>query len=143
MIKHAAILGTLVALLVGGLVYCISPGELQTVWSIARNRISTEAGEVLEATLHRGTKIIDRARAEPAPSRTGRNMRPDPFRPFGPRPASAASGFWIWLKGPQPVAVWISILAIWLAHRYVRKRRFRLAMEERMAISCSKAVRQM
>lgn len=44
MIKHTVALCILVVLLVGAVLHCISPGEVQIVYAVARNRLSTEAG---------------------------------------------------------------------------------------------------
>jgi hypothetical protein len=141
MIKHAALSAILAALLAGALVYCISPGEVQIAWSIARNRISTQASDVQAETLHRG--IIDRVSAQPAVSRAARKIAPDPFRPFASHHTTAPSRFVIWLKGPEAVAVWLSIVAASVAAMFYRKRQFKFAMQQKMAITLSKAVRQM
>ena len=138
MVKHTGVLVILVALLVGGLVYCISPDEAVMAWSIAKSRASSQFDGIVAATLHRGTKAVDRVRAQPAVSHAVRNIRPDPFRPFAPQ-QQTASHFSSWLKGP----VWSSIAALLLAANLFRKRRLKFAMQQKMAITLSKAVRQM
>ena len=50
MLKHAALLGILVVLLVSGLMYTISPGEVMIVYSMARNRMSTQASRSAAST---------------------------------------------------------------------------------------------
>jgi hypothetical protein len=142
MIKHTAVLGLWVALLVGVLVYCISPDEATMAWSIAKNRASSQFDGIVAATLHRGTTGVDQVRAQPAFSQPVRNIRPDPFRPFAPQ-QQTASHFSSWLKGPQVIAVWSSMAALLLAANLFRKKRFKFAMQQKMAITLSKAVRQM
>jgi hypothetical protein len=143
MIKHTTVSGIIVALLVAGLVYCISPGEVETAWSMARNRVSAQATEAPAATLHRGTRAIEEARQSRAAPAVVLRIAPDPFRPFGSRPASPASRVLAWLRGPQAIAAWMAMAALWLAARYAGRKRFSFATQQKMAITLSKAVRQM
>ena len=147
MIKRMAISGVLIGLLVASLLYCISPGEVEVVWSAARHRMSNQVDLILSETSNRGTKAIEQVQKAPVASSTTtgvvRKITPDPFRPFGPNRPSAANGFLVWLRGPEAVAVWLSMVALALAGKYALRRRFRFEAQQRMALTLSKAVREM
>jgi len=72
MIKHTLVLSSLVVVLVGSLMYCISPDEIRIVYAAARSRLSTDVDELLGATRDRGTKLLKEVRAQPGPSRGAR-----------------------------------------------------------------------
>jgi hypothetical protein len=88
-------------------------------------------------TVTRGTRPVAR---DTRLAKDGAKYR---ARPISTVRAAPAIRPWIWLKVQQVVAVWFTIVAVLLALKYIRKRQFQFAMEERMAISLSKAVRQM
>jgi hypothetical protein len=143
MVKHTAVIMILVALLVGGLMYCISPDEATIACSIAKYWASSQFDGIVALALHRGTKGVAQLRAQPAVLHPARNIRPDPFGPFARQQTAAASRSSSWLKGPRAIAVWLSMVVVLLAARRFRKKRFKFAMEQKMAITLSKAVRQM
>jgi hypothetical protein len=123
---------------------------VEIAWSSACNRVSAAADHVLAETLNRGTKAIEQARkmpiggaTEPSATAVVRNITPDPFRPFGSRRPSGVNGFLHWFGGPKAVAVWLSMAALALAAKLTLRRRFKFAAQERMALTLSKAVRQM
>jgi hypothetical protein len=78
MIKHGAISSILVAILVPVLVYCISPDEVRIACAGIERKLS-EAGSGLTAA---------ELRAQAAENQVVRELAPDPFRPYGPPPAT-------------------------------------------------------
>lgn len=132
----------LVVVLVGVLMYCISPGEVETAWTVVTSRVWSELSGRMRATLESASDAIDQVLAEPAtPTKVGHNAS-DPFRPFGPRETPDASRVADWLKGPEPVAIWVCMVVALLVHRYIRRKRFKFATEQGMEIAHSKAERQ-
>jgi hypothetical protein len=96
-LKHLALLGAWVIILVGGLLYSISPGEVDMVISVARARLTAEAAKVFVSTAQGGGKTPDRVLAAPASGQSSPGAAfpsanepflPDPFQPYPRRPVT-------------------------------------------------------
>ena len=114
MLKHAALLASLVTLIVGALIYSISPGEIEIIYSAAKDRLARETSSVLASTAEEDTL-----------------RAPDP-----------AARIAIWLETRQAVAAWLMLASLPFLGGYVRRKRSRRAAEKRMAVSLAKAMRE-
>jgi hypothetical protein len=113
-LKHAVVLSSLVMLIVCVLIYSISPGEIEIIYSAARYRLARETSSVVAST------------AEEDASRA-------------PEPAARIAN---WLEGRQAVAAWLMLASLPFLGGYVRRKRSRRAAEQRMAVSLAKAMRE-
>jgi len=148
-LKHFALLGSWVIILVGGMLYSISPGEVEMVWSVARARLTAEAARVFASTAHGGEKTLDSVLPAPAsdqaapgaaPPVAKEPFMPDPFRPY--RRGTARST--IWRKGLKPRRAWgvgVMLTSLAFLRRQSGRKRARRALEQKIAASLSKTVR--
>jgi len=127
--KHAALFCALEFFLVGGLLYSISPDEVRIAYIGIKRKLLSASG-----TSNRGTP-------QPLSNSPRRQLVPDPFGLYGLRRAGSRPRRWIGsteMLGCLPglgAVLWLGL--------FVRKRRFRFAVEKKMAVTLVNAVRQM
>lgn len=128
-----AVSTAVITAVVVSLLYCISPGELETVGTVISYRVSSQASRLLETVSDNGAQVVDEVR---------QLFNPDPFRPNN-RPDSPVRWQPLpgWLWGPLPIAAWVTGLLC--AGTYIRKRWYRFASEGKRANVLARAVRRM
>ena len=92
MIKRLIILGALVPSLVALLLCCISPGEVRIAYYGARRKLRDAAVDVP----HGSESRLRESHTVPAKTPIVRDLLPEAFRPYSPRPPSIFVIIWTW-----------------------------------------------
>jgi hypothetical protein len=142
MIKHSAILAVVVAVLVGSLLYSMSPDEVRIAYSGIRNKVSDRVLETL-AALHWRALRLGEIHMPPAPPPVRRDLIPDPFQLHRPRQTSVAGRIREWVYQPETLWLASAVAALLWFWRRARKQRVQIVAEQKMSGTLVRAVHQM